>query len=469
MNARRLHRVLLGAVAAACGGLTTEGESSTTASGPHRDTDRARAADPVVDASEPDVIDGAIMDAGALTRPFDCNSQEGYPLLRAALGVDYLEQRHGTPASWPYPDAGATWAVTASNGTKCETATSKPRCQAALSEASSNVYLFGECGGCMPGGEYFAYTGGNTVGTIATVADLVALGGGIDSAAEAWVVALANRYSPACDREWALVRSDGIVVRATKMISDCPVQTKDVDLLVRRDGSIEELSVVVHPPTSACVGRRPAGLLARRRNVRGSPLGAHFAEIARLEAAAVCSFEALRSELAAHGAPRRLLRGCARAARDEIAHARMTAKLARRYGGTVERPRVEGGEPRSLLAIALENATEGCVRETYGAAEGLFRARTAGDARVRAVMKTIAPDEARHASLSWRIAEWIDTRLGSTERAAVREARATAIDVLMRELEQAPDPSIVTVAGAPMPTQARILVGALRRSVWSET
>jgi hypothetical protein len=178
MDARTLQRLLIGAVAAACGGLTTEGEPSKTRAGPHRETDEARASDPFVDAGEPDVVDGGA-DAGSdaseprFDRPFDCSAHAGYPLLRAALGVDYLELRRATTMTL---DGGRSWTVTTSDGAKCETATSKGACEAALNQASSSVYLFGECSGCLPGGNYLAYTDGDTVGTIASVAELVSVG-----------------------------------------------------------------------------------------------------------------------------------------------------------------------------------------------------------------------------------------------------------------------------------------------------
>ena len=52
---------------------------------------------------------------------------------------------------------------------------------------------------------------------------------------------------------------------------------------------------------------------------------------------------------------------------------------------------------RELEAIAIENAVEGCVRESFGALLATWQAKTAGDARVRAAMKRIARDETRHA------------------------------------------------------------------------
>jgi hypothetical protein len=56
---------------------------------------------------------------------------------------------------------------------------------------------------------------------------------------------------------------------------------------------------------------------------------------------------------------------------------------------------------RSLEELAVENAVEGCVRETYGALTAIWQARTAKDPSVAAAVRRIARDETRHAALSW--------------------------------------------------------------------
>jgi hypothetical protein len=50
--------------------------------------------------------------------------------------------------------------------------------------------------------------------------------------------------------------------------------------------------------------------------------------------------------------------------------------------------------------MLLDNAVEGCVRETFGAAVGLWQAKQAGDAKVAKAMRQIAPDELIGARLS---------------------------------------------------------------------
>ncbi|HEX8791622.1 MAG TPA: ferritin-like domain-containing protein [Polyangiaceae bacterium] len=138
------------------------------------------------------------------------------------------------------------------------------------------------------------------------------------------------------------------------------------------------------------------------------------------------AFERLARELAHHGAPERLLRALHRAARDEERHADSMGALARKAGASTQRPRLRRTRPRSLEAIALENAVEGCVRETFGAAIVLAQAFTAADPDVRSAMRKIAPDELRHAELARRVARWIEPRLQPAARERVARARARA-------------------------------------------
>ena len=196
-------------------------------------------------------------------------------------------------------------------------------------------------------------------------------------------------------------------------------------------------------------GRRPEGLAARATRRGESPIAAFFAHVAHLEAASVDAFEILGSELSAHGAPRSLRRAARRAARDEVRHARAMGTFARRAGARIQRPRVRRpAAPRPLLDIALENAREGCVRETYGALVALWQAEHALDPRVRAAFATIAREEARHAALSWRVAAWAEERLSPAEREMVRDARARTAVELSSELRREP-PEVLAPLGLP--------------------
>jgi hypothetical protein len=172
------------------------------------------------------------------------------------------------------------------------------------------------------------------------------------------------------------------------------------------------------------VGRVAAGTVACDR---GGSLGERLARQAYYEAASVVAFERLASVLAAHGAPADLVHRAKNAATDEARHAVRFAKLARVHGATVPPFSVTAKAP-SLFELALENATEGCVRETFGALVVLHQAAHAHDAGVRAAFASIAEDEAEHAALSWELRAWFNSRLSSKERAEVDAAHEQARD-----------------------------------------
>ena len=157
------------------------------------------------------------------------------------------------------------------------------------------------------------------------------------------------------------------------------------------------------PYTVACgmcptTGRRPEGLRVARRARRGTPvLGDFFAQTSCLEAASVHAFERLALDLRARGAPDGLVRLARSSARDEVRHARVTAKLARRFGAEARPPRGLVSRSMTLEELVRQNAVEGCVRETFGALVALWQSTHAHDAGVRRAMAGIAADEARHA------------------------------------------------------------------------
>ncbi len=220
-------------------------------------------------------------------------------------------------------------------------------------------------------------------------------------------------------------------------------------------------------PSSGASGRRPEGLFDARAT--GPDAVARFlAQTAYLEAASVDAFDRLAFELELHGAPEAHRAAARRAAQDEIRHARVTKKLAERAGACVPRVRVERRRVRPLEDIAIENAVEGCIRETFGAAVAMIQAERSGDERVRRAMKRIARDEARHAELSWAVARWIEPRLDADARRRVREAKEQAVAALQSDAAREPHESLTERLGVPNASQARALLAELQASLWSE-
>ena len=172
-------------------------------------------------------------------------------------------------------------------------------------------------------------------------------------------------------------------------------------------------------------GRATDGALAATPASRSA--GDLFAAMASLETGSVAAFRRLVAELRAHRAPRALQKSAQRAVRDERLHARGMQRLAARYGASTG-PAARGRLPvRTLFAVAVENAVEGCVRETWGAALAAWQAEHARDRAVRDVFRDVARDELAHARLAWRIAAWAEARLAPDDRDAVRAQRARAV------------------------------------------
>lgn len=183
--------------------------------------------------------------------------------------------------------------------------------------------------------------------------------------------------------------------------------------------------------SNACVGRRPVGLVALGVGA-GDEILRHLEGQAYLEAASAEAFERLASELASFGAPRMLVRRAREAKADEVYHHTLLVGVGRHFDARFSppAPRAAPVERREFFAFALENAIEGCVRETWGALVAHHQARRAADPSLRHACAIIAEDETRHAELSWAIHTWAQRRLSKAERCAIEEAMAPAADDL---------------------------------------
>jgi hypothetical protein len=118
--------------------------------------------------------------------------------------------------------------------------------------------------------------------------------------------------------------------------------------------------------------------------------------------------------------------------------------------------------------VALENAVEGCVRETLGAVVGHYQAAHANDAHVRHTLERIAEDETAHAALSWAVAEWADTVLTSSQRTHIAAARASAVASLTGGmLAGALQTAAREVAGLPGEAVAAEMIAQLKCTVWA--
>lgn len=247
----------------------------------------------------------------------------------------------------------------------------------------------------------------------------------------------------------------------------CEVSFVDADVAQGADLSMvlsqyEECDDVVD-------GRRPTGLCEREPVAMRSRAAAWLAHSTWLEAASVYAFVELARELEQRGAPAVLVRAALAAARDEVRHTELMGGLALRYGAELQAPKVTPMAPRSLEAMATENAIEGCVRETWGALCAMWQSQTARDLEARRVYGEIARDEIRHAKLAWAIDAWLAPQLDAAARERVASARAQAV----RELFDGDGADAVSerrnlpALGLPDALQARGLLQRASHSLWN--
>lgn len=155
-------------------------------------------------------------------------------------------------------------------------------------------------------------------------------------------------------------------------------------------------------------------------------IAAAWARDAAMEHASVASFARFTLDLLALGAPAELVLGAQDAGRDEIEHARACFAIASRHAGRSLGPGkldVGGAAPAVDLATVVAAAiVEGCIGETLSALLAEARLARAEDADVRAALRRIANEEARHAELAWRFVGWAIVAGGEDVRAAAAHA-----------------------------------------------
>ena len=225
--------------------------------------------------------------------------------------------------------------------------------------------------------------------------------------------------------------------------------------VTKRDSLVEvRMSYGDYPVSVGC-----GVVMVQPRSTRTS-IGSHYAALAQLEAASVYAFARLARDLRRHDAPVPLVRAAMKAAADEVRHTRLTTMLAYAWGARPRPPRRDLQPSRDLFTLGLDNAVDGCVHETFGAAIAAHQARTAQDSSIRSTMVSIARDEARHAALAEAIDRWVRPRLGQAQREAVETAARQASHELAVSQTSAPE-DVSDLAGFPSAADAQALATAL--------
>lgn len=210
---------------------------------------------------------------------------------------------------------------------------------------------------------------------------------------------------------------------------------------------------------AVCSGRRPLGHV-EIDGMGGADLPEVLAHIAHLEAAAVVAFEELAVQLENLRAPADMVKRCLAAADDERLHAQLLGELAEHGGAHVPAPQSEFASD-GLYDIALHNAVEGCVNETWAALIAHWCARHAADVGLRQVFARIAEDETRHGQLAWDLHGWLCSQLDDAQSNAVHEAQRRALAQLPEYARQQSD--VPVELGQPTAKEATEMAFAFRR------
>ena len=413
--------------------------------------------------------------SGAMLAQSLCTGSSYEPLQGLSLppgGATYVALRTGYAGSSEPADAVASW------GNACATATDAAACRASLASADVTTGFEALPDAVAPGGDrgptrtYLVTERDGTVTTVSNDAELRALLGPIDTLQEAALLAHVRGYRVVCGADddnstgeasgtgWRVSVQSGFACgEGTKLEAHVLAVTGAGDV------SVESTTVLERGSSNCAVGRRPHGLVSKGASAVPRTLGELFAEQAHLEAASVDAFAQLETELVRHGAPHSLVRRVRRAGTDEIRHAVTTTGLAARFGATVVEPQLMATAPRTLFELALDNAVEGCVRETYGALVAEVQARRARDLEIARALRTIATEETMHAALSWDLAAWFESELDERELAELREVQRAAVASLRVSLAQPYPRELQERAGLPAPAVALALLDGLAASL----
>jgi hypothetical protein len=377
----------------------------------------------------------------------------------ASTGVDYVELRddpYEVPTEPGMPTVKRQ--LVGQSGTPCASASDAAACKNKLAAITANAGWDGYAGGQFaPARRYFAYTRGNEVGVATDLAGFRTVFGAVDTLEEAALIATLQDYRLKCDGPHAWREGSTSRLRMLHATDwTCPSDAEDRMIRVGADGAIEIISQEKNGEPFGCAGRRFEGFAPTASDARS--VGEWLAQTAQLEAASVPAFERLARELAAHGAPKRLVLAAERAREDEVRHAAAMTAHALRHGASVSSIAVPALPVRPLLEIAIENAVEGCVREAFAALVAHFQAARAATPALRETFAKIAEDETRHAALAHDCDEWLLEKLTPAERARVFEARARALRDLRVDLVSSPDPVSARVLGLPDATSALTLL-----------
>jgi rubrerythrin len=210
-------------------------------------------------------------------------------------------------------------------------------------------------------------------------------------------------------------------------------------------------------------GRRPRGWHAEQDPILSTQQ--QLDRMAVMEHVSITAFIELAAQLEARGAPATLAARCRAAAEDERRHVELLVELGAERPSRILEP---AAVTTSLIEIALHNAVEGCVTETWAALLVRHQSQHALDSSVCRAFERIAADEARHAQLAWDLHAWFVLVLDPAAAGEVEAARAQALARLENTASQQAlvlPRAVREVLGLPEPRLASALAIEFGRSL----
>ena len=223
---------------------------------------------------------------------------------------------------------------------------------------------------------------------------------------------------------------------------------------------------IFRPRPRAVPGRMPNGLALIESETQNA-LGNYFAHMAAMESAAMTAFDYLAQELEFYAAPHHLIQMAHEAINEEAEHAALARLLTEAYDGANYKIEIKPFQLRSFFEIALENAVEGCVNETFAAALGYWQQEHAVLETFKQVIAHITEEESKHAALSWEIHEWAFPQLSINEQQQIRQAQLNAIERLEQTFMVEEESSLRQALGMPDRDQVQALLKQLRTELWN--
>jgi hypothetical protein len=208
-----------------------------------------------------------------------------------------------------------------------------------------------------------------------------------------------------------------------------------------------------------CEGRNHVAVHSNTQSAVDIPTW--FLQATQAEIGSVGAFLLLREELQRLDAPQHFIQQCLEAARDEVQHARLMNNVCRSVGIQPSIPQISDIPNRSIFDIALENALEGCIHESYAAMQALHQSQHASTPEFRRLFFIIAQDELRHADLSLRIHQWLMTQLSQSQQQTIKEAQQKCLEQLLEFHANQPHNPALNMLGPPEPKKAQELAKSL--------